>query len=285
MHEQRIGIIGGDKRQTYMADILAAKGCIVSTYKVAEEGLSERCRRAQNLEELLACSPMVIGPVPFTRGEGVIPAGEDSVAVEEFLTLAGSGTFLFAGCLTELIVRQCEGRGIKCYDYMKNERVAIYNSIATAEGTILEMLANHPANIHGSRCLITGYGRCARTLADRLQGLHGRVTICARSERDREDAATHGYQAIPFTRLYDSIHKYEYIINTVPSLVIPKEAVARVSRDSFVADIASIPGGIDFQAARKMGIPVIHALGLPGKYAPKSSAQLLADIFLSIAGA
>lgn len=281
MHEQRVGIIGGDKRQTYMANLLAARGYIVSTYKVDGEGLGERCHRTQTLEELLACNRMVIGPVPFTRGEGVIPAGEDSVLVEDFLTLAGSETFLFAGCLTELVVRQCEGRGIRCYDYMKNERVAIYNSIATAEGTILEMLANHPANIHGSHCLITGYGRCARTLADRLQGLHAQVTVCARSEKDREDAKTHGYQAIPFTGIADGIHKYEYIINTVPSLVIPKEVMAKVSRDSLVTDIASVPGGVDFMAAKKMGIPVIHALGLPGKYAPKSSAGLLVDIFLS----
>lgn len=281
MHEQRVGIIGGDKRQTYMANLLAAKGYMVSTYKVDGEGLGERCHHTQTLEELLACNRMVIGPVPFTRGEGVIPAGEDSVLVEDFLTLAGSETFLFAGCLTELIVRQCKGRGIRCYDYMKNERVAIYNSIATAEGTILEMLANHPANIHGNHCLVTGYGRCARTLADRLQGLHGQVTVCARSEKDREDAKTHGYQAIPFASLSDCIHKYEYIINTVPSLVIPKEVMARVSRDSLVVDIASVPGGVDFQAAKKMGIPVIHALGLPGKYAPKSAAQLLVDIFLS----
>ena len=63
---------------------------------------------------------------------------------------------------------------------------------------------------------------------------------------------------------------------------MPKEVMARVSCDSLVIDIASVPGGVDFQAAKKAGIPVIHALGLPGKYAPKSSACLLVDIFLSI---
>ena len=282
MHEQRVGIIGGDKRQTYMANLLAAKGYIVSTYKVNEEGLTERCHRMKTLEELLACSRIILGPVPFTRGEGVIPASGEGISIEEFLKLVGEGTFLYAGCLTELIIRQCEGRGVRCYDYMKNERVAIYNSIATAEGTILEMLANHPANIHGSHCLVTGYGRCARTLADKLQGLRAQVTVCARSERDREDARTHGYRAIPFIRLGDGIGEYEYIINTVPSLVMPKDVMARVSCDSLVIDIASVPGGVDFQAAKKAGIPVIHALGLPGKYAPKSSACLLVDIFLSI---
>lgn len=281
MQEQSIGILGGDKRQTYMANLLAAKGYTVETYGVVTEGLQEGCSQAGSLEELLAKNRVIIGPVPFTRGEGAIFSTEHILA-EDFLTQAAEGTFLYAGCLSELLLRQCEGRGITCYDYMNNARVAIYNSIATAEGTILEMLVNHPSNIHGSRCLITGFGRCAKTLADKLQGLRAEVTVCARAESDREEAVTHGYQAIDFSQLQGNISEYEYIVNTVPSLVLSKEIMAQVNRDSLVVDIASVPGGVDFKTAKKLGIPVLHALGLPGKYAPKASARLLVDIFLSL---
>lgn len=279
MRESHVGILGGDKRQTYIANYLAAKGYEVSVYGVDKKGLSKSVREAESLEEFLHHNRRIIGPVPFTREEISIAGGSKETTVEDFLTLAAEDTFLFAGCLSELILRQCEGRGIRCYDYMKNDRVAIYNSIATAEGTILELLANHPGNIHASKCLITGYGRCARTLADKLQGLRAEVTICARRERDREEAATHGFKSIDFGELRQHICEFEYIINTVPALVLPADIVALVCHDSLLVDIASVPGGVDFQTAKKLGIQTIHALGLPGKYAPKASAKLLADIF------
>lgn len=33
------------------------------------------------------------------------------------------------------------------------------------------------------------------------------------------------------------------------------------------------PGGADFLAAKELGAEVLHALGLPGKWAPLSAAQ------------
>ncbi len=35
------------------------------------------------------------------------------------------------------------------------------------------------------------------------------------------------------------------------------------------------PGGADFQAAKELGAEAIHALGLPGKWAPLSAAQAI----------
>ena len=48
-------------------------------------------------------------------------------------------------------------------------------------------------------------------------------------------------------------------------------------RDAVIIDIASAPGGTDLDAAQKRRIPVVSALGLPGKYTAKSSAGILAD--------
>ena len=39
-----------------------------------------------------------------------------------------------------------------------------------------------------------------------------------------------------------------------------------------MVDLASAPGGVDGQAARALGVPVIQALGLPGKTAPATAA-------------
>jgi dipicolinate synthase subunit A len=45
-----------------------------------------------------------------------------------------------------------------------------------------------------------------------------------------------------------------------------------------IIDIASAPGGVDFSAAQKMGISAFLCSGLPGKYAPASSASAIQKI-------
>jgi dipicolinate synthase subunit A len=56
--------------------------------------------------------------------------------------------------------------------------------------------------------------------------------------------------------------------------------IAEMHRDAVIYDIASFPGGTDSAAAEKYHIPVIQALGLPGRYTTKSSAKILADAIL-----
>ena len=47
---------------------------------------------------------------------------------------------LFGGCINEEIRHECEQKGIKAFDFMKMDDVAIYNAIATAEGAIMEAI-------------------------------------------------------------------------------------------------------------------------------------------------
>ena len=47
--------------------------------------------------------------------------------------------------------------------------------------------------------------------------------------------------------------------------------------DTLILDMASEPGGVDYKAAEELGITAVLLPGLPGKYAPASSAEILAD--------
>lgn len=53
----------------------------------------------------------------------------------------------------------------------------------------------------------------------------------------------------------------------------------RVSKDAVIIDIASIPGGTDFEYAELLGIKAQLAPGLPGMVAPKSAGKILAQIY------
>ena len=46
-----------------------------------------------------------------------------------------------------------------------------------------------------------------------------------------------------------------------------------------IIDLASKPGGVDFDSARKHEIKADLALGLPGKVAPKSAAKYMYEFF------
>ena len=73
------------------------------------------------------------------------------------------------------------------------------------------------------------------------------------------------------------------VINTVPSLVLTEECIRRMPSDSLIIDIASKPGGTDFEAAKRYGVKAKLALGLPGIYTTSSSALLLKNAILQYA--
>ena len=47
-------------------------------------------------------------------------------------------------------------------------------------------------------------------------------------------------------------------------------------------DLASKPGGVDFEAAKRLGVRVIWALSLPGKVAPITAGEIIKDTVLNI---
>lgn len=51
-----------------------------------------------------------------------------------------------------------------------------------------------------------------------------------------------------------------------------------MDKDILIIDLASVPGGVDFAAAKDKGIEAVWALSLPGKYAPESAGAIIADV-------
>lgn len=49
-----------------------------------------------------------------------------------------------------------------------------------------------------------------------------------------------------------------------------------------VIDLASAPGGVDFEAASRRGIKSIQALSIPGKVAPKTAGSIIKSTIYDI---
>lgn len=271
-------IIGGDDRMAYMAAFLIERGYQVVTYGLDSSVICPRCKSADSLAYAVSESKAVIGPIPLSRDQRII----NSVQKKEDLTIDNLKTHLsehhifYAGLISEALKNYGRSRNIPMFDFMDDEALTVYNTIATAEGAIAEAIRYQPSNLHNSRCLVLGFGRCAKTLAAKLQGLAANVAICARSPKALAEADAYGYDTFGFSQLTKNIGRFEYIFNTVPSQVLDETALYCIRKDALLLDIA--PGGFDLSKAQELGVNARLSLSLPGKYAPKSSAEALTDL-------
>ena len=70
---------------------------------------------------------------------------------------------------------------------------------------------------------------------------------------------------------------YDFIFNTIPALVLTAPLLKKMKPQVTIIDIASAPGGVDFAAASELNLCARLAPGLPGKYAPASSARAIKE--------
>lgn len=188
---------------------------------------------------------------------------------------------MFAGNIPSNVVDVCSQKNVTCYDLMKMNQVALDNAVATAEGTVAEAIMLSAQNIAGHHCIILGYGRCAKELAKTIHGLSGLVTITARKATQLNEAVSDGYQTIPLSQMSTVLPQQDFIFNTIPARVLNEKEIQLIHKDAVIIDIASAPGGTDFAACESHGIPARLALGLPGKYSPKTSAEILYRAIIS----
>ena len=104
-------------------------------------------------------------------------------------------------------------------------------------------------------------------ITQRLLALGAGVTVAARSRGDLARAAVLGARGLELGKLA-TMTAFDLIFNTVPALVLPRSYLRLLNPAVVIIDIASSPGGTDFEAARQLGIRAIHALSLPERSLP-----------------
>lgn len=271
-------VIGGDLRNVELAKILKEDGKIVYTYGMNIDS-------TEKLETILEDVEVVVGPIPFSRDSLTVNSTfvDSKILIKELLEKM-RGKILIAGNISEDVKKLEKSYNIQVIDVMKSEKLAVLNTIATAEGTIELMFANTDTIIFDSNVLILGFGRVAKTLANRLKGLVKSITCASREDEELAWIEVYGYEKLDlkdFVKCQESkkcLENYKVIINTIPSMILDAEKLQYVNKEVLLIDLASNPGGIDKEETKKQGLKLIHALGLPGKVAPKSSAKFIKDI-------
>lgn len=211
-----------------------------------------------------------------------MPLVDEEIHEKELLPYLTPKHMLMAGNLDYLITDYCEQNRIVYCDFMKIESIAIENAIATAEGAIMKAMEKSPITLHQSKCLVLGYGKCGQVLASKLKALDAHVTVAARSLESLSLCKVHGLTSFAIPNLTEYIQGYEFLFNTIPYEILNASIMKYIKPDAVIIDIASTPGGLNYEMAKKLSLNATLYLGIPGKVAPKTSAEILGNKILEI---
>ena len=277
MKEKRsFWIVGGDLRQIKLAELLLEDGHQVQTYAVEqrpEQGKLPGTDTLRGIEE----ADCVILPLPVMAEHGILNSKLSDRRVPLQL--------IFQNLRPGQLV--CAGKAppeVRFFDYFAREELEIANAVPTVEGAIQIAMEELPTTLFGTRVLVLGFGRLGKLLAHRLKGLGANVTVAARSYGDLAWIEAYGYQSERMEQLDGWLGGYQLVINTVPARVLDRARLADLDEGTLVIDLASKPGGVDFEGAAQLGVKVIWALSLPGKVAPVTSGKIIRDTIYHILG-
>ena len=174
-HTRTAAIVGGDVRQVFLGELLAADGMRVGTVGLERHvcELPIFC----DMAALFAEADVVLLPMPVTRDETYLhaPLANAPYRLKDVLDAIPAGTSVYGGAIPQTLYEPARRREIRLYDYLKQEELALLNAIPTAEGAIQIAMEQLPVTIHDLPVLVIGAGRIGSAVAMRLRGLGARI--------------------------------------------------------------------------------------------------------------
>ncbi|RYD06791.1 hypothetical protein N752_02325 [Desulforamulus aquiferis] len=235
----------------------------------------------ESLEAAVEGVQAVILPVPGILEDGNIYCvyqDKPLMLSEALLVKLPPNAPIFAGFARPKLKEIVQRSNVRLITVLDLDEVAILNSIPSAEGAVQMAMDNTDITIHNSKSFVLGFGRTGASIARLLQGMGARVTVVSRDAAHRARAFEMGMETIDLKDLSDTISRAEIIFNTVPTMVLTNSILTKAMEDTVIIDVASPPGGTDFDAAKRLGIKALLAPGLPGRVAPKTAGQILSRV-------
>lgn len=283
----KAAVIGGDARQIFIANELISMGYAVSVFALGGEHitlLSSAARVEKSAEDALRGAFLVILPIPFSRDKKTLnaPYFSSKIYLEEFFDSLSQCDVVALGMIDEKTKSRLSAHSFTV-DYATNEIFTIKNAFATAEAALAVVIEALPKTLGDSTVALVGYGRIARALAGYLHALGASVNIFARSEKDRVHAKMCGYKSYKTNDLSCGVYDADILINTVPAIIIDENVLRALSCGVKITELASAPGGVDRDAAKRLSIDIIDAQSLPARFSPQTAAKtVLESVFSSL---
>lgn len=164
-------------------------------------------------------------------------------------------------------------------DYASDETLLRANAALTAEGALMTLMEQTDKALSHLSVAVIGCGRIGKELAARLPLLGAQTHLFARRpERFSAAAARYGCElhgAEELARMAPGA--FDALINTVPVRLLSPDGLPA---GLLILDLASPPGFCDPSARaslRARGIRLLTLPSLPGRYAPVTAGELIAE--------
>ena len=285
MKDRVFAVVGGDLRQARLANALAVSGYTV--YGVCfdlDVYVSELIIRTDDIKTAIKNSDVTVLPLPVTLDGKTVNSmlSTREIALEDCIRYAKPGSLIVGGMLSDEFRKSAEKMGVNTEDYAKREEFAVLNAVPTAEGAVAIAMAERASTVRGSNCLVTGYGKVGKRLAELLRAMGAKVSVAARKTAVLAEIEAEGMTPIHISEFSQRAGEFEVLFNTVPAVIFGEDILRALKRDCLVIDLASKPGGVDFDMAKRLGIRTVWALSLPGKVAPITAGDIIKDTVLNI---
>ncbi len=277
----KIAIIGGDDRELILTAELVKMGATVAVAGFPQEMVGHGAFVVNTVMEACKGAEVVIMPLPGTNEQRIVRAiYADNVLelTQEAISSLADNALVIIGSARQFLKDWAGMYNFTLLEIGEMDELAILNSIPSAEGALQIAMEETRITIHGSQTCIIGFGRVGITLARLLKAMGSEVTIVARNRGQLARAYEMGCRKAEYSDLNQIMNYMDIVFNTVPSMVLSREVLKHARQETVVIDLASQPGGTDFEAANIFGIKAILAPGLPGKVAPISSGKILAEV-------
>ena len=285
--KQKTAVIGGDAR--YIELIRQIQKNPDTTIDLVGFGSLEQGFIGCNQVEFEELKPeeidAVILPITGTDEKGNVEPVFSSETIQlskEWFARLNKSAVVFTGIANKYLKETAEEANIELISLLNRDDIAIYNSIPTAEGAIMMAIEHTDHTIHSSHITVTGFGRVGHTLANKLHALGAQVTVGSNNLRELARAKEIGMEAYPLDQLPEKVEHCDLMMNTIPAPVIDRTVIEKLPSQCVILDLASKPGGTDFQFAKRRGIRAILAKSLPNVVAPKTAGKILADVIQKI---
>ena len=160
-----------------------------------------------------------------------------------------------------------------CMDLLKDPLYTALNAGITAHCALQAAAERMSRTFDSLPVLVLGWGRIGKCLAALLKRMGADVSVAARKPSDRAMLQALGYGALDTGLLPGSLDRFRVLFNTIPAGILTE------------ADLKHCSNCLKIElASGKMlpGADVIQAGGLPGRYAPESSGELIAETVIRL---
>ncbi len=266
-----IGMLGGDKREQEIARRAGATGAEVRAlgFPWPEQGIPG-VKHLSDPAAVLKGARFALFPIPGISANGALfaPAAATPIVPDRAM-LSGMAprAHIILGWADKNLKAHCDALDIKLHEYEWDKSLMLERTPAIIEGLLKIVIDNSVITVHNAQACVVGQGTIGTVLARYLVALGAHTHVAARNPEQRAAAYVSGATPHTLDELPALAPTLDFVFSTVPTRVVGEDVLSRLPKSALIVDLAAPPGGVDFDAAKRLGLTAIWGRGL-GSRAP-----------------